>query len=265
MKGRNNLAKAGINIKDIWRVFLRRKWVFIGFFLIVIIVGLLFTFLKTPLYTSTSKIEVSGVYYDDNLYKYFPVESEALGIYAPGMRASELEVGILNNTAIELRDDKFLGEIKDELSLSVSKDELYYNISTLIDNYSRTLKIEVISDVSEDSFKINDRLINKYVDEKTEKNLETFDDLMKKIDKSIEGIEEQVILNSLKEMKYNLENNKDLYVNRIEIVEKPVIPSEPFNTNYIRNIIIIFFISIVAGLIAVFIPNIFIPLKSSWN
>jgi len=265
MKGRNNLVKAGINIKDIWRVFLRRKWVFIGFFLIVIIVGLLFTFLKTPLYTSTSKIEVSGIYYDDNLYKYFPVESEALGIYAPGMRANELEKEVLNRTSIELRGDKFLREIKEELGLSIRKDELYHNISTLIDNYSRTLKIEVTSDVSEDSFKINDRLINKYISENEESNSEVYNDLMKKIDKSIEGIEEQVILNSLKEIKYNLENNKDLYINRIEIVEKPVIPSEPFNTNYIRNIIITFFISIIVGLIAVFIPNIFIPLKSSWK
>ena len=263
MKEKNNSVKGGISIKDIWGVFLRRKWVFIGFSLVVIIVGLLFTFLKTPLYSSTSKIEVSGVYYDDNLYKYFPVESETLGIYAPGMGANELEKEVLNRTSIELRGDKFLREIKEELGLSISKDELYYNISTLIDNYSRTLKIEVISDVSEDSFKINDRLINKYVDEKTEKNLETFNDLMKKIDKGIEESEEEIILSNLIEIKYNLENNEDLYVNRIEIVEKPVIPSGPFNTDYIRNIIIIFFISIIAGLIAVFIPNIFIPLKSS--
>lgn len=263
MKERNNSVKAGISIKDIWRVFLRRKWVFVGFSLIVIIVGLLFTFLKTPLYSSSSKIEVSGVYYDDNLYKYFPVESEVLGIYAPGMRASELEKEVLNRTSIELRGDKFLREIKEELGLSISKDELYHNISTLIDNYSRTLKIEVISDVSEDSFKINDRLINKYVNEKTEKNLEIFNDLIKKIDKSTEDTEEKVILNNLKEMKYNLKNNKDLYVSRIKIIQEPGTPLEPFNTNYVRNIIITFFISIIAGLIAVFIPNIFIPLKSS--
>ena len=263
MKEKKNLGKAAISIKDIWRVFLRRKWVFVGFSLIVIIVGLLFTFLKTPLYSSTSKIEVSGVYYDDNLYKYFPVESESLGIYAPGMRANELEKEVLNRTSIELRGDKFLHEIKEELGLSISKDELYYNISTLIDNYSRTLKIEVISDNPESSFNINDRLINKYVEEKTEKNLEIFNDLIKKIDKSTEDTEEQVILNSLKEMKYNLENNRDLYINRIEIVEEPTVPSEPFNTNYVRNIIITFFISIIAGLIAVFIPNIFIPLKRS--
>ncbi len=263
MKEKKNLGKAAISIKDIWTVFLRRKWVFVGFFIVVIIIGLLFTFLKTPLYSSASKIKVSGVYYDDNLYRYYPVESEALGIYAPGMRASELEVGVLNNTAIELRGDGFLREIKDELDLSISKDKLYQNIKILVDKYSRTLKIEVISDNLESSFNINDRLINKYVDEKAEQNLEIFNDLIRKIDKSIEDIEEQVILNSLEEIKYNLEKNRDLYINRIEIVEEPSVPLEPFNTNYIRNIIITFFIAIVAGLIVVFIPNIFIPLKSS--
>lgn len=263
MKEKNNLVKGSVKIKDIWIVFLRRKWIFVGFFLAVIIIGLLFTFLKTPLYSSTSKIKVSSVYYNDDIYKYYPVESEALGIYAPGMRASELEVGVLNSTSIELRGDKFLHEIKDELNLSISKDELYQDIRILVDNYSRTLKIEVISDNPEDSFKINDTLINKYISEETEQNLEVFDSLIKKIDESIKAAEEQIISNNLEEIKYNLEENGDLYINRIEIVEEPLVPSEPFNTDYIKNIIITFFISIVVGFIAVFIPNIFIPIKSN--
>ena len=42
-----------IDLREIFRVFVKRKWWFIGIFIVVLIAGLLFTFLKTQEYTST--------------------------------------------------------------------------------------------------------------------------------------------------------------------------------------------------------------------
>ena len=60
-----------VELKDAVNIFVRRKWVFIGVFIAVLIAGFLVNFLKAPMYKSSSRIEVSGVYYNDNLYKYF--------------------------------------------------------------------------------------------------------------------------------------------------------------------------------------------------
>src|SRR3972149_8417530 len=87
-----------IKLKDLISVFLRKKWIFIGFFLIISIIGLLFTFLKTPVYQSVSTLKLKDVYYEENLYKYFPEEARTLGIFAPGMVVAELESEILTNT-----------------------------------------------------------------------------------------------------------------------------------------------------------------------
>src|SRR4030066_2240332 len=100
-----------IKLRDLVSVFIRRKWVFIGFFLVILIVGLLFTFIKIPLYQSYSVLKLKDVYYEENLYKYFPEEARSLGIFAPGMIVAELESEILTNTTRAIKDGILLDEV----------------------------------------------------------------------------------------------------------------------------------------------------------
>src|SRR4030066_622157 len=94
-----------IKLRDLVSVFIRRKWVFIGFFLVILIVGLLFTFIKIPLYQSYSVLKLKDVYYEENLYKYFPEEARTLGIFAPGMVVEELESEILASITKNIQDE----------------------------------------------------------------------------------------------------------------------------------------------------------------
>ena len=59
-----------IGFRQISGFFMKSKWWFIGTFLIILIGGLLFTFLKSPEYSSSFQVKIKDSYYDDYLYKY---------------------------------------------------------------------------------------------------------------------------------------------------------------------------------------------------
>src|SRR4030042_5243775 len=99
----------------------------------VLIIGLLFTFLKTPVYQSVSTLKLKDVYYEENLYKYFPEEARSLGIFAPGMVVAELESEILTNTTRAIKDGILLDEVAGKLDFEIGKEELNQAINTLVD------------------------------------------------------------------------------------------------------------------------------------
>ena len=118
-----------------------------------------------------------------------------------------------------------------------------------------------------------------FIDYKKVDNLKIIEELDLKINSRIDEIEEKIntldvsdqnsleieakfnslnaILVDLGEIKYNLEQNKDFLINRVEILKQPELPGEPFNTEYIKNILIIIFTALVVGVIAVFMPEVF--------
>jgi hypothetical protein len=73
-----------------------------------------------------------------------------------------------------------------------------------------------------------------------------------------------MILSNLEEIKYNLESNKEIFAIKIEITQNPNIPGDPFNTDYIRNILITIFVAVIIGLIVVFFPGIFTSTKDKY-
>lgn len=82
-KDKKSGFKDTLKLKDLVSIFKKRRWLFIGIVLIVVLIGMLFTFIKTPAYKTYSELKFGGAYYDENLYKYFPEEAQTLGIFAP--------------------------------------------------------------------------------------------------------------------------------------------------------------------------------------
>ena len=276
----------GISLKDILKIFLRRKWFFIGSLVVILIVGFLLVFLKTPMYKSTSMLKVTEVYYDENLYRYFPEDAESLGIYDPVMKIEDLEVNNLNAFAWEIKSEIFLEEVSKKIDSDITKDYLYRNTHMTLDKINKTIKIDVVYEDPVKAQQINSTLINTFVDNKKSDNLQAIEELIiktddriaakqKEIDELSEGDYTQLefeskfnslnmILSNLEEIKYNLESNKEIFAIKIEITQNPNIPGDPFNTDYIRNILITIFVAVVIGLIVVFFPGIFTSTKNKY-
>lgn len=276
----NNIKdENNVSIEYILRTFRRKKWLFVGLFLVVIVIGFLFTFLKTPLYQSSSVIKLEESFYNDNLYKYFPTDSKSLNIYSPETDTKEFEVENLIKDSRYLESDEILDTVLNKLDLDINRDDLNKAIDIFLDRDNNTLEIIAYYCSSNASYQINNELISVFIEYKKNNNLRIFEELDLKINSSIGGIREQInildisdqdslgleadfnslnaILVDLEEIKYNLEQNKDVLINRVEILKQPELPSEPFNTEYTKNILIIIFTALVVGVIAVFMPEVF--------
>ena len=283
-KNKLDIKNYGIKLKDILRIFLKRKWLFIGFFLVVLIAGLLFTFLKPPIFKTDSMLKLTEIYYDDSLYSYFPVEAKILGIYSPEADVNRLEEERIVEIAKELESDDVLNKLSKNIDLEINKEDLNAAANVYIDRGNRSLKIDVTYDTAEGAYQICEGLTYLYLDIKEKEFIDTYDSLMAKIDDRISELQVDIrdidnenydslseknseidsinmIIINLEEIKYNLEQNKDVYLEKFEITQEPAFPGKPINEIGIKDILIIVFVAIAVGLIAVFIPNIFIPTK----
>lgn len=279
VKKMGNVDRDTINLRDIITTFNRRKWLFACFFIAVLLVGLLFTFLKTPLYKSSSVINLAGTFYDDNLYKYFPSEAESLFVYSPQMEVEKLEIQNLTDSSRYLESDEVLDAVLKKLNLNITKNDLNKAIDIFIDRDNSSLEIVVDYSDPDTSYLINYELINTFIENRKRDNSAIIEGLNIEINSKIDEIKEKItaldvnnknslefeadfnslnaILIDLEEIKYNLDHNKDVLINRVKILQEPQLPEEPFNTEYIKNIMIVIFMAFMVGIIAVFMPNIF--------
>lgn len=275
----NVVSKNEISFLDIWKIFVRRKWLFIGFFIVVLAAGLAVTFSTSPLYKTSSNLKFSNVFYDENLYRYFPVESDEIGIYAPGMKSTELENSNLDKYALKMRSDEIIGQVIQQLGISSGIKEVNDSITVIQDKGKRVFAVEVTNPDPQAAYNINQKLFEVFVSEiNSGKALEA---ILVNIENEISGIDEELkiisnekkdlndfnissklfILNNLEEMKYNLEKNKEILEKKVEITKEPGVPDSPFNLDYKKNIFIVVFAAIMLGLIAVYLPELFIRKK----
>ncbi|MEA2016766.1 MAG: hypothetical protein U9O59_08745 [Actinomycetota bacterium] len=274
-----NNPENSIKIRDLVSIFIKRKWYFTVFFAAVLVVGLLFTFIKAPQYESYSYLELKGAYYDENIYKYFPEEAEALGIFAPEMDVKELEGSLLKNITVGIRDEDLLEEVSGNLDFKVSSEELEQAVSTLTDSGNKVVRVTATYDDADKAYRINDTLISLYLENSSEMKSEILDNVILEIDSKIEELQGKIregsgedglsddtgtetdaagsIIEDLEKIKYNLENNRETYINNIEIQKEPFIPSEAVNMNIFKSLMVAIFASAAAGLIAVYLPGVF--------
>ncbi len=268
-----------MSLRDLLRIFLRRKWYFIIFFVAVLTAGLLFTFIKTPQYQSYSVIELKGIYYDENFYKYFPEESGELGVFAPELDTKELEGLLLREIAAGIRDDELLEEVLGSLDFDIDKDVLKQLINPLVDSGNRLVRIITNCDDAVGAYQINNFLVNTYIKNNKDEKSEIIDGLISEIEDRLASLESQydevnseggssgdtaasldsitAIITDLNKIKYNLDSNRDIYINNVELKEAPSIPSEAVNMNNLKSMLVTIFAALAVGLVAVYLPGIF--------
>jgi len=73
MKNNKNIEKEDeIDLREIFLMFIKRKWWFIGTFLIILVAGLLYTFLNPDNYLLTYQMEVKQDYSNSYLSEFYP-------------------------------------------------------------------------------------------------------------------------------------------------------------------------------------------------
>lgn len=264
-----------IKLIDLIKVFTRRKWWFVGAFIIVFVAGILFTFLRTPQFSLTSTLVVSDISitpdYYGSLMQLFPEKTMEL---AGVSNISESE---------ELLSEDFLKEAASSLDFNMSVDELKDTIFVYTSS-GGILKLTTVYDDAEKTYEINKVLFETYLDKRSYEINKAYEDLLDEIDLGMSSITAEIedlssksengdtLANKEIELKYEtyysleknrniLIENKDYFTERITVSEEPDISNVYGYFNYKRDIVFSFFMAIAIGLIAAFAVNYFQSLK----
>ena len=292
-----------IDLRELFKIFVKRKWWFVGTFAIVLIAGLLFTFLKTPTpeYTSTSMLKVKEDYCLDSISEYFPTEVSKLGI------------GSLNDVATELKLNRTLNKVTKALNYDIDGNDLDKAINISIDEEKQILIITTTYSDPEIAYKMNERLLYVYGKEKNSEFNEVYDRLLQKIEARLADTQEKIeelsdkaeeyiidfnakllkevgksahdaplvvttyispeisgelnyalaVYNDLENINYILKENRELFVDKIGVIEGPELSDAGASANYGRNIAISIFLALIVGVMMIFVVNYFIASKSS--
>jgi hypothetical protein len=273
MKDDSNRRKAAeVRLIDLIRVLIRRKWWFLGTFIIILVGGILFSILRVPQYNLTSTLLISSVTPDsyESLTQLFPEKTGEL-----------INVNHITEQEKILSED-FLAEAKGKLDFNMDINELKDNMY-IYTSRDGILKLTTVYNDPEKTYEINKTLLETYINNRNNEINLAYGNLLSEIEHKISDISAEIedlsddsgdnglveneielkheTLYALEESKNILIENKDYFVERISISESPDISNIYGYFNYKRDIAFSFFASVAIGLIAAFAANYFQSLK----
>lgn len=296
-----------ITLKGFFKVLGRRKIVFIIAFLVIFSLGLVYTFLVAPEYGLSSKIRISedNVYYNNELYKFFPEEADNLWIIPEDEREKQVDymVSKFESAPYEFKTDDVLSIVIENTGSNLSKEELSSSIDVRIDRRLATVTITTYTKDPELAYEINKILLNEYINNKKQFLEESYYSFLDVIDMRIAEVKNELDTLSIEaeqsvvdfatrwqdelsnlnlddleigffdpiitrdiENKYNdyvfllntseiMQDNKELFTNRIEVLEMPELHNIQDYSNYFRNVLLSIVAALIFGIIVAFIVN----------
>ncbi len=271
---------------NLFKTLWKRKWWAVAAFIVVLAVGIIISFIKTPIYNAEATIRVTNnyVYYNDIIYKYFPEEARDFWIFPTG-QDEILEKKALYRVQDTIESGKFLGEVSDRMGSTISKDGLVEIISFRINESERYLKIYVTYDDPGAVVGVIDTIFGLIIENREVEldvlRLELIDKIEVRAGEIKAGIEEmggpdpeasdtltRLETDALFEDYYDLNQirdslaqNKELFTNRLEIIGQPDMDDVEKVTSLKRDLVISVFAALLIGIIVAFIVNFFISMK----
>lgn len=286
--GKENMQNiAEINLKSLVRILAKRKIVFLIAFIVIFILGLTFTFLVSPEYSSDLQITLSDneIFYNDALYKYFPAEANALWIIPSATEETQridYIVGKLDPIDSELKSDVILNNTLNTLQGKITKNQLIKSINISVDRWIGIVTLENYAKTPDLAYNINKAILDSYVNQKKTELGNAYNILLEKLDPEIELSKNELeILESESEKettnpelskklddafeKYdvltttrqNMVNNKSIFIDRIKVVRPPELINVKNTSSYLRNILLSLIAAIAIGIITAFTVNYF--------
>ncbi len=278
-----------VNLKVFFKILIKRKSAFIIAFILVFIIGMAYTFLVSPEYSSVSQITLSNneIYYNDEFYEYLPDEANSLWIIPRVENEKRIDyiVGKLDPIDSEIKSEPLISDainlLKDEFTNNdFTKSQLIKSVNITIDRWNGIVTLTTYAKTKGLAYGINKAILDSYIDVKVKERKEAYDSVVEKLKieisvterllsdlvSDLEKNEKDTLL--LKEFdeeynKYvfltsiqnNMLDNEEYFINRIQINKPPELDGVVNTSNYLRNILLSFIASAVIGIIAAFVVN----------
>jgi len=169
-----------IDLREIFMMFVKRKWWFIGAIIITILIGSLYIFTKPSNYMVTYQIKVNEEYGNDTLSKTYPDYTEELNFFTlseiPTIFSSEEVFKSVNSLAEEIDSNKL--RESEAVKIVLNKDTSIFNINVSNPDYDLANEIAKT-------------LINSFEGYIENKEVATFDEVLSKIKIDIKNLEDE--------------------------------------------------------------------------
>jgi capsular polysaccharide biosynthesis protein len=281
-----------INLKNFLKILAKRKIAFLIAFIIVFVLGLTFTFLVSPEYSSTSKISLKNneLVFSDELYEYLPEVADSLLIIPSYKEDQEIYyiVDKLDIVPEELNSEYVISNTVKALQNKIDAQQLIKSINAILDRWTGILTITTYSKTPDLAFAINKNILEYFIEFKKMQIEKSYNIALEKVDGEIASTGKSLAVlqdsadennkglialeetnrefkkyNNLIVIKENLLGNKDFYIDRIEVIDSPEISNVRNESNYLRNILFSLMAAVSIGIIIVFIVNYFKTPKKS--
>jgi len=184
-----------IDLRDIFLIFIKRKWWFIGSVIIILIAGLLYTFLTPSNYLLTYQIELNEQYNNNTLSELYPNYASELNYFAyPSNYENELNYVSLTNIPVIFKSEDVFKSLEG-IDKSIDYKELLNPESEIVKiSLNENTSIFNIT-VSNPDYKLADKIAKTLIDafEKFIKNKGEmiFNKLLEKIEIDIGDLEDE--------------------------------------------------------------------------
>jgi uncharacterized protein involved in exopolysaccharide biosynthesis len=228
-----------INLRELFKIIIRKKWLLIGLFLFIFLAGMLLTYLIPQDYRSTSDIRVSEgitILNDDTYNLFFPAESKNLWLF-PVLDYWVNIDRVDSKIAKDLLSPEILKKVSKNLNKGIDYKELEKDITVSIITKDKILTITSDYKDPQIAHDINEVLLQVYSDELKNTFNANINDLLKKINdksttlmneiKSLSADAEKYVMDlNIKLLKEKESNNlNSLYSPQIDFLN-PVLKNE---------------------------------------
>jgi len=278
-----------VNLKVFFKILIKRKLAFIIAFILVFIIGIAYTFLVSPEYSSVSQITLSNneIYYNDEFYEYLPDEADSLWIIprVENVKRIDYIVGKLDPIDSEIKSEPLISDtinlLKSKFTNSdFTRSQLVKSVNITVDRWNGIVTLTTYAKTKELAYSINKAVLDSYMDVKVKERKEAYDSVVEKLKIEISTTEKllsdlvsdlrknekDALLSKEFDEEYNkyavltsIQNNmldsKEYFINRIQINKPPELDSVVNTSSYLRNILLSFIASAIIGIIAAFVVN----------
>lgn len=183
MTENNNQEENVVELRDFFKILIRRKISFFISFVVILILCIAYTFLIGPNYLSVSRLKIAkfDTVYNNTLLRFFPDESNLLLIF-PTERILEMEDSGLNNILNELKYNDILEGVSGILKNKFSKENLAKSVDFRMDSNEKVIIINIYRKTPNEAYEINKAIVDYYLEKKYSEYDQLYSDLLKKLD-----------------------------------------------------------------------------------
>ena len=176
------LEEDEIDLKEIFNIFKKRKWWFIGTVLIILIIGAIYIFLKPVNYETINRIKVKEVYKNNEFYRLYPDQGGSLNFFS-----LEEVPALFNSPQIFETANQISNKISDNINLGTLFSSGKIGVIRVAN--SNLFEVKVSDPNYELSTEINNSLVQVFKEYIRSQGQEIFDKILSNIDSDIKELE----------------------------------------------------------------------------